>query len=175
MGIEEELMRRGFVGFDVGNGWELYRRGRDSNDFVIAKISNGGVAQFFIVRPDNKGNPIIIAEPDLAVDPPKDLKYVDGNGKIITPDQHIAGIVCFNEDGKLLRRLSMSHAFDTDVQITFKEDGVVTVGGVTYWLWVLLNKDKNRIRNYDALLYPFPPNVPVKVLELEDLGKLFLK
>lgn len=175
MGIADELMMKGFIGFDVGNGWELFRHHGKLSDYVIANISNGGIAQFFVIRPDDKGNPIIIAEPDLAVGPPRDLSYVDGKGKPVTPDQYIAGLVCFNEDGKTVKRLSISNAVQSNVKIVFRERGVIEVGGTVYWLWILFEKDKNRIRNYDALLYPFSPNGPVKILELEDLGVLFLK
>lgn len=138
--------------------YEIYNRG------------SNGEKQFYKIVPGKYGEPLIVAEPDLAFDPPARLAYVDKTGLPVTPDQKIAGLIC--EDG---RRFSLTHAKLKGIAIKVSDDDrSIQVGEEKWWLVTLLLKDKNRVRNYDAYCIPFSESemhepLAVRVLELGDL------
>jgi len=130
-------------------------------------ISNPGPHEgrrYFMVVPGRDGEPIVVAEPDLALPVPSGFTYVDAQGKPVVPDQRIAGIVC--QDGP---RFSLTHARETGVWIGLQSDGSFLIDTDKWWPVTLFLKDRNRYRNYDAFLVRERREV-VRVLELGDLS-----
>lgn len=145
------------VDVDEGTGkYNIYNPG-DNNE-----------KRFYEIVAGKYGQPIIVAEPELAFDPPANLLYVNVNGENMKPDQKIAGIVCKNGP-----RLSLSNAKINGVEISVTGDNSsLWVDGQKYYIKTLFVKDKNRVIGYDAFCvsadeqaYP----TLVRVLELGDL------
>lgn len=132
-------------------------------EYEFANIGPGGVRQFYMVVPGQYGQPIIVAEPDLAFDAPGMLDYIDAEGKVKRPDEKIAGIIC--KDGL---RASITSAGHQGIKITVNDDGSIQVGDEAWWIATLFSKDKNRIVGYDAYLVRDRPE-SVRILELGDL------
>lgn len=134
-----------------------------TGEYRICNLGLNGEKQFYEVVPGKYGEPIIVAEPDLAFDPPTNLLYVNAQRAETTPDQKIAGIIC--KDGP---RFSLTNAKSKGVAIKVNEDGSIQVGEKKWWLVTLFLKDKNRFRGYDAYCVREQPE-NVRVLELGDL------
>ncbi|MBU0660796.1 hypothetical protein KKG22_01295 [Patescibacteria group bacterium] len=109
------------------------------------------------------GQPIIIAEPDLAFEAPSCLNYVDAKGEEATPSEKIAGIIC--KDGP---RFSLSNAKKKGISVSVNDEGFIQIDNETWWISTLFCKDKNRIVGYDAYLVRMKPK-QVLILELGDL------
>ena len=122
-----------------------------------------GKKRFYEIISGQYGQPLIVAEPDLAFIPPVFLNYVDSAGDKTKPTEKIAGIIC--SDGK---RFSLSGAKMKGIKIESQEDGSIKIDNEVWWIKTLFSKDKNRIINYDAFLVKEKPE-KVKVLELADL------
>lgn len=137
----------------------------NSKDFGYGIFNRGpnGKRRFYKVVPGKYGQPIIVAEPDLAFKVPKNLVYVNTDGEIIRPEEKIAGIICQNGP-----RLSLSNAKKQDIVIKVNDDSSIQVGEKKWWLSTLFQKDKNRFRNYDAYCVKEKPKF-VKLFELGDL------
>lgn len=126
-----------------------------------------GVKKFYEIQMGQYGQPIIVAEPELAFDPPASLIYVDFAGNETKPTEKISGIIC--SDGK---RFSLTNAEAKGIKIEPQNDGSVMIAGEIWWINVLFSKDRNRIVNYDAFLIQEKP-AKVKILELFDLMDFF--
>ena len=125
-----------------------------------------GEKQFYEVVPGKYGEPIIVAEPELAFDPPANLRYDNVKGAVVVPDQKIAGIVCQNGPRGSLTNLQKQ----VKKPVTVNEDGSLQIGEEKWWIVKLLLKDKNRIRNYDAFCVRQKPLGEVRIIELGDLN-----
>jgi hypothetical protein len=132
--------------------------------YELVNSAADGTRQFYMVKPGPYGQPIIVAEPDLAFDAPASLSYVNGKGEPVKPVEQIAGIVC--QDGP---RLSLSNAKNKGISVSTREDGSMQVGGEVWHIATLLCKDKNRIIGYDAFLVKTKPPT-VRILELGDVS-----
>ena len=150
-------------------GWavdvDLEQEGAPYN---ISNKNAEGVKQFYEVVPGKYGNPIIIAEPDLAFEAPESVDYIDAEGeKIPTPTERIAGIICKQAE-KVMERFSLSSPNKPDYEL--EEGGAsLIIAGLRWHLHTLFSKDKNRIIGFDGYYRPEKPK-SVKVLELEDLN-----
>lgn len=137
--------------------------------YSISNRGPDGKRRFYEVVPGKYGQPIIVAEPDLAFEVPENLVYVNAtDGKSIKPEEKIAGIICQNGP-----RLSLSNAKRQGIVVKTNDDGSVQVGEEKWWLFVLLQKDKNRIRNYDAFCVKEKPMFVI-VAELGDMFSVML-
>ena len=122
---------------------------------------------FEVVMTKPHGQPVIVAEPDLAFDAPVNLLYLNAKGDAVKPDQKIAGIICQNGP-----RFSLSNALAKGVLIKVNEDGSIQVGEEKWWLASLFSKDKNRIIGYDAFCVREQPQ-KVTIRELGDLNLFY--
>jgi len=144
--------------------------GQGNNSYQIVNVGPGGTLQFYRAFSGKYGEPLLEPEPDLAVPPPSGCTYINGAGEEITPDQKISGLICRGADGKVSLRVSLTNAKNKGIKWSLEDDGRVIIDGQVFFLYALVVKDKNRIRNYDAFFGPTPPEDQiVKVLELEDL------
>ncbi|MDO8509681.1 MAG: hypothetical protein Q7S24_00900 [bacterium] len=135
----------------------------DTGEYKIMNLGQSGERQFYMVTPGGYGEPIITPEPDLAFTPPYMFNYVDVNGVHVSPMEKISGIIC-----KDSHRLSLTNAKRQGINITVNSDGSLNIAGVKWWIATLFQKDKNRIKNYDAYcIRQYPTSV--RVLELGDL------
>lgn len=134
-----------------------------AGDYSMFNPGPGGDRQFYMVIPGQYGQPIIIAEPDLAFSAPANLTYVNVKGECVEPAEKIAGIIC--QDGP---RLSLTRAKNTGVLVKVNDDGSIQVGDEVWWIATLFSKDKNRIIGYDAFLVRKKPS-QVKMRELGDI------
>ena len=135
-----------------------------TGEYRICNLGPNGEKQYYEVVAGKYGEPIIVAEPDLAFYTPTNLLYVKAKGEgMSAPDQKIAGIIC--QDGP---RFSLTNAKSKGVVIKTNDDGSVQVGEEKWWLTTLFLKDKNRFRGYDAYCVRQQPE-NVRVLELGDI------
>jgi len=145
--------------------WTLVANEADEK-YNICNLGSNGEKQFYEIVPGKYGEPIIVAEPDLAFDTPPNLRYVNAKGEKVQPDQKIAGIIC--DDGQ---RFSLSNAKSKGIEIKVNYDGSIQVGNDRFFLVTLFLKDKNRVRNYDAYCtrgQVIPAQV--RIVELGDLA-----
>jgi len=146
--------------------WMVEMKEGNGGGYNIYKLDpNGenGEKQFYEVVPGKYGEPIIVAEPTLAFDPPANPLYVNAKWGEAKPDQKIAGIIC--QDGP---RFSLTNAKSKGVAVKVNEDGSIQVGEGKWWLVTLFLKDKNRFRGYDAYCVREQPG-NVRILELGDI------
>ncbi len=132
--------------------------------YNICNIDSDGKKQFYEIVSGEYGQPIIVAEPELAFVPPQTLMYVDAKFEQTRPDQRIAGIIC-----QFGPRFSLTNAKSKGVVIKVNADGSIQVGEEKWWIATLFLKDKNRIRNYDAFCVRAKPNY-IRILELGDIN-----
>ena len=166
--------------------WELRVKKRTDGEVEEYEIVNphpdpNGTPQrrFFRAFSGKYGEPVIEPEPDLAFPPPAAVQYIDRRGQQVLPDQKISGIICReadgttakSADGQIALRLSLTNALTKGVAYTIADDGKLQLGGRDFHLQVLVLKDKNRFRNYDAYFGTTKPD-NVLFLELEDLVPL---
>ena len=135
--------------------------------YSINNTNEDGAQQYYKVVPGPHGNPIIVAEPDLAFDVPASLDYVEATGETIpTPIERIAGIIC-KQVGKVVERFSLSSPNKPAYEL--EEGGAsLIIEGLRWHLHTLFSKDKNRIIGFDAFYTTTKPD-EVRVMELEDL------
>jgi len=143
--------------------WKLLA---DASAYNLSFENEEGTQLFYKVVPGKYGNPMIIAEPDLAFEVPNNVDYVDMNGRKEVPLEKIAGIVC-RDNNRAVHRFSLSNPNKPE---TLVKDGgaVLEIEDQTWYLHTLYSKDKNRIVNYDAYYSLYKPEV-VQVTELADL------
>lgn len=146
-----------------GGQWELYA---DGEGYRITNPDEDGIRRFYEVESGPYGNPVIIAEPDLAFPAPSTVDYVDSEGSEATPEENIAGIIC-KVKGAVVHRFSLSNPKRPEFSLE-KEGAELVIDGVRYHLRALFRKDKNRIIGYDAWYGDEKPPA-VKLVELEDL------
>ena len=98
------------------------------------------------------------------------LYYVCESGAYGNPvslNGKISGVICQGPPGQpAVHRFSFSNP--NAPQCTLHADGSIEIDGVRWHLIALFQKDKNRIKNYDAF-YDLQPRGVVKVVELGDL------
>lgn len=135
----------------------------ENDEYEIVNLDSNRKQQYYKVVSGEYGQPIIVAEPDLAFAVPTELRYVNKYGGTVAPTEKIAGIIC--KDGP---RFSLTNAKNKGVVIKANDDGSIQVGDEVWWISTLFSKDKNRIVGYDAFLIRERPNV-VMVRELGDL------
>lgn len=135
-----------------GGGYNIYNLDPDT-----------GKKRFYEVVPGKFGEPIIIAEPDLAFDAPANLCYINAKFEVVKPDQKIAGIIC--QDGP---RGSLTNLKTQGKPVAVNEDGSLQIGEEKWWLSTLFLKDKNRFCGYDAFCVRERWET-VDILELGDL------
>jgi hypothetical protein len=135
-----------------------------TGDYAIVNLGPNGERQYYMVSPGQYGQPVITAEPDLALDVPIGIEYVNAKGEAVMPGEKIAGIIC--QGGA---RYSLTNARNKGVKVKVNDDGSIQVGDEKWWIATLFSKDKQRIINYDAYLVRQQP-AQVKVLELGDLN-----
>lgn len=143
--------------------WTLTANEADEK-YNICNLGPNGEKQFYEIVNGKYGEPIIVAEPEYAFDPPASLMYLDAKFEPTKPDQKIAGIVC-----QFGPRLSLTNAKKQGVVIKANGDGSIQVGDEQWWVATLFLKDKNRIRNYDAFCVRVKPNY-IRILELGDIN-----
>lgn len=148
---------------------EVYK---DNGYYEIFNVGPDDALRFYMVRAGQYGNPIIIAEPDLAFDVPSTLHCFNSKNEKVVPDQKIAGIIC--KDGP---RLSLTNAKKQGIVVMAHPDGdgSLQIGEEKWWIRTLLLKDKNRIFNYDAFCIRDgePRNGATMLLELGDLDLFY--
>lgn len=162
-------------GEQLGNQW-LVTVG--PNGYLIENPSlKEGIAQYYAVESGSYKNPIIEIEPDLAFPVPAELSYVDSKGDSVNPKFKIGGIIISEatpEDlGGLKSRTSLTPLYegkDDEKQPKLKliptSYGII-YGGKEWYLEILIEKDKNRFINYDAIYGSEKPD-EVRVVELAD-------
>ncbi|MFA6475387.1 MAG: hypothetical protein WCV88_04280 [Patescibacteria group bacterium] len=131
--------------------------------YEILNLSATGVKRFYAVIMGKYGQPILVADPDLAFDVPTCFQYVNINGDPVNPTEKIAGIIC--KDGP---RFSLTSALDKGVVVKPNSNGSIQVGDETWYPATFFSKDKNRIIGYDAFLVKERREI-VRILELGDL------
>lgn len=129
---------------EMHKGWIIDLDPNKQNAYAIYRRGPDGKLRSHKVVPGEDG-PIMVAEPDLAFDPPAELNYVDAKGKPVTPDQKIAGVVSRNWGF----RLSLSDLKRDGLHISVNSNGSLKIEGVAYWITTLLGKGGDYI-NYDA-------------------------
>jgi hypothetical protein len=137
------------------------------DDYSIVNLDADGGKKFYECRNGAYGNPVIEAEPDLAIFAPASVEYRNSKGGIVTPSEKIAGIICKIGD-EIRERFSFSNPKKPD--LAFENEGAeLVIDGVRWHLRALFSKDKNRIIGYDAFYGDQKPDF-VKVVELADLN-----
>lgn len=138
----------------------------DSPDFGYEIYNPGpnGEKRFYRASPGKYWEPLLDPEPELAFNVPENFTFVNAKGEVIVPGEKISGIIC--QDGP---RLSLTNAQKQGITIKVNDDGSIQVGEEKWWLTTLFQKDKNRIRNYDAYCVR-EKSETVRVLELGDLN-----
>ena len=131
-----------------------------------SQIRENGTRKFYDLKSGPYGNPVITAEPDLALDTPTTVEYENNNGEAAQPEEKIAGIIC-KKAGEVMHRFSLSSPKRPKFE-TIDEGAELIIEGVRWKLRALFRKDKNRIINYDAYYGKEAPD-KVKLIELEDL------
>lgn len=139
------------------------------DDYRIVNLATDGTRQYYQALCGKYGEPLLEPEPDLAVAVPKNCVYQNKEGDQLFPDQRISGLICRNAIGEVSLRVSLTNARNKNISWSLNDEGVLTVDGESYYLYALVQKDKNRILNYDAFFGAAPVNGSVEVLELEDL------
>lgn len=138
----------------------------DDESYSAFNLGADGKKRFYEMQMGPYGNPIIIAEPDLAFPAPTTVEYVDKHGLAADPVEKIAGVVC-KRAGEVIHRFSLSNP--NPKEVGFENEGAeVIIEGVRWYLRWLFSKDKKRIINYDAFYAPEKPD-SVQIIELEDL------
>ncbi len=151
--------------------WQFQVR-EDSCDYRIVNLGSDGSRQFYQAFSGQYGEPLLEPEPDLAVEPPFGCIYKNATEEIVIPDQKISGIICRDESGAVVLRVSLTNARNKNIPWSLDQNGALTVDEKIFYLYALVQKDKNRIRNYDAFFASSPPSDGnVVVYELEDLVK----
>ena len=90
------------------------------------------------------------------------------NGDVFYPLEKLTGVIC-TEDGKVVERASLSKLQKQGKDYGFQPDGSFQVGGKTWHLRMVLNKDKNRfVGSVDGYFVLEKPNY-VSYKELEDV------
>jgi len=138
----------------------------DEAGFTYSNPAEDGTKRFFEYVSGTDNKPFTIAEPDLALNVPSVVEYVDSKGNVVTPNERIAGIIC-KKDGQVVHRFSLSNPNKPDF-ISENENSELVIDGVRWHLGALFMKDKNRIINYDAFYGDKKPD-QVKIVELQDL------
>lgn len=137
--------------------------------YRICNFGSNGEKQFCEVVPGKYGEPIIVAEPDLAFPPPTNLRYVNADGDNVKPDQLIASIILAGDhEGGPRILLTNAKLMGVVIKVN-EEDGSLHVGGEKWWIVTLFLKDENHFRGYDAFCAREQPE-KVRVLELCDLN-----
>ena len=139
-----------------------------SGEYRLVNIGSDGTLQYYQAQSGKYGEPILVAEPDLAVACPSQCRYIKRDGTETTPTEKVSGLICKDENGVVVLRVSLTNAKNKGISWSLADDGTLTVDGKTFHLYALVQKDKNRVRNYDAFFSAHPDH-PVEVLELEDL------
>ncbi|MBD3156207.1 hypothetical protein GF369_00080 [Candidatus Peregrinibacteria bacterium] len=138
----------------------------DEEGYTIENPAEDGTRNFYAVTSGPYGNPVITAEPDLALEAPTTVTYENNNGEAAQPEEKIAGIIC-KKAGEVIHRFSLSSPKRPEFKIV-DEGAELIIDGVRWKLRALFRKDKNRIINYDAYYGEEAPE-NVKLVELEDL------
>lgn len=138
----------------------------DNEGYNISNIGDDGTKRFYEVVAGPYGNPVIIAEPDLAFPVPSTVDYVDSQGSKSNPTEKIAGIIC-KRAGEVVHRFSLSSPGKPDF-VFEKEGAELVIDGVRSYLRALFRKDGNRFVNYDAFYGEEKPD-SVRIVELQDL------
>lgn len=138
----------------------------DDQSYHIENPAEDGTRRFYEVNSGSYGNPVIIAEPDLAFPAPSTVDYVDSQGNEAQPEEKIAGIIC-KRAAEVIHRFSLSNP--KKPEFTPEQEGAeLVIDDVRWHLRALFRKDKNRIVNYDAWYGEEKPDA-VQLVELEDL------
>ena len=140
----------------------------DAGAYRLVNPAADGTLQYYQAKSGKYGEPILEAEPDLAVAAPSQCRYIKRSGEETTPTEKIAGLICKDENGVVVLRLSLTNAKNKSISWSLADDGTLEVDGKTFYLHALVQKDKNRVKNYDAF-FSAEPDHTVEVLELEDL------
>ena len=134
--------------------------------YEIFNPATDGTRLYYVCESGAYGNPVLTPEPDKALDPPA-TRYVDVRGNPVSLNGKISGVICQGPPGQpAVHRFSFSNP--NAPQCTLHADGSIEIDGVRWHLIALFQKDKNRIKNYDAF-YDLQPRGVVKVVELGDL------
>jgi hypothetical protein len=161
-----------------GNQWFVTANPRE---YSIENPSlNEGFPQYYGVEAGPYKNPIIEMEPHLAFPVPAELNYVNAKGEKIEPRYKIGGVIIDTDEdlGDLRSRTSLTPLYEGEEE---NEDGEkkpklkaipnsegIEYGGRQWYLAGLIEKDKNRFINYDAI-YRAEKADQVKVVELEEI------
>jgi hypothetical protein len=131
-------------------------------------LANGEVEKYTIVNnPDNNkkitsryysvvsggyGQPLIMAEPDLAIPLPQNtaVVYATTGKPMLDLKEKIAGIIVTDAQGEAILRTSLTKAADNKDKIKLSDDGVLEFNGTKYYLYGIFDKDKNRIFGFDG-------------------------
>ena len=139
------------------------------------KLTNPGPGpdtklRFYTVENGVYGQPLVYADPELAIELPKGLTYVTPRGDEVKPTEKLAGFIITELDGSVSYRYSLTNATSKGgVSYGFDpDDNSFKVDGKTYWVHTLFSKDKNRVINYDAFCTPVK-TTRVSMIELADL------
>lgn len=139
----------------------------DEQGYTIENPDEDGTRKFYALQSGPYGNPVITAEPDLALETPTTVSYENSNGEPAHPEEKIAGIIC-KKAGEVIHRFSLSSPNRPEFEI-IDEGAELIIEGVRWKLRALFRKDKNRIINYDAYYGEEAPD-KVTLVELEDLN-----
>ncbi len=159
---------------EANGQWEL-RRYDWGYALVNPDTEDSEKLRFYAMAWEFGDQPFFLPEPTLAFDVPSGFRYVDSNDvQVAVPQGKVSGIIC--QDGP---RFSLWAALFKGIEWAPNADGSVTIDDEVWWPATLLDKDKNRFRqfgpagerrsNYDGYYVQERPDT-VKVVELGDLN-----
>lgn len=140
----------------------------DLEGYKLTNPGPDGKRRFYMAENGQYGQPLLLIEPDLAMDVPTGMTYVSSRGDEVKPTEKIGGFIVNELDGSVSYRYSLSNAKDKKVSFGFEPDGSFLVDGKVYWLNTLFSKDKNRCINYDGFFSP-TKTMRVSMVEMADL------
>jgi hypothetical protein len=142
-------------------------------DYVIAfNEQEDGSHAFYELRTGPYGNPVFLDEPHCRIQVSDNVDYVNIEHEPVQMDEpaFIAGIICKNDDNKVVARFSLSNP-DTE-NWKFQGESILLESptGEFWHLDSLIQKDKNRFigNGYVGVYTPTKPNY-IRVMELEDI------
>jgi len=149
---------------------EAIKQGKEIEltSYDVSNPGPDGRRGFYSAANGKYGQPLLTAEPDRALELPKNLVYVNSRGEEQVPTEKLCGFIINADDGSVAYRYSLTNAENKKISYGFQADGSFLVDGNVYWLHTLFSKDKNRMFNPDGYFGPVK-TTRVAVLELADL------
>lgn len=165
------------IKFQIGQ-WTYTVEGYDPATGTAQKLRGinpskqpGGPRRFYMMETGQFGQPLFTADPDMAFEVPSQLVCVDVASNPVTLTEKIGGIMCLGVGPKPQHRYSLTSAAEKTpvaIEVVVNDDGSIQVDGEKWWVAALIQKDRNRIFNYDAILVRDQPD-QVFLVELGDL------